>query len=132
MLKSYLTYILLISAILLNTGCASILSYSQFSYNKIILKDLPENAEVSENTVVFASSSGNESSAVYREKQHGYFTYYLLKKLQESKREADYKTLDSYLNYQVKKATGLNGKVQNPQCTPSSEIEGQWENWKLR
>ena len=96
------------------------------------LKIRPKEEDVSGNTVVFASSSGNESSAVYREKQHGYFTYYLLKKLQESKGEVDYKTLDSYLNYQVKKATGLNGKVQNPQCQFSSDIEGQWENWTLK
>jgi hypothetical protein len=96
------------------------------------LKIRPKEEDISGNTVVFASSSGNEISAVYREKQHGYFTYYLLKKLQESKGEVDYKTLDTYLNYQVKKATGLSGKIQNPQCQFSSEIEKQWGNWKLK
>ena len=96
------------------------------------LKIRPKEEDVSGNMVVFSSSSGNESSAVYREKQHGYFTYFLLKKLQESKGDVDYKTLDTYLNYQVKKATGLSGKIQNPQCQFSSEVENQWANWKLK
>ena len=75
------------------------------------LKIRPKEEDVSGNTVVFASSSGNESS-VYREKRHGYFTYFLLKKLQESKGDVDYKTLNTYLNYQVKKAAGLSGKYK--------------------
>ena len=37
----------------------------------------------------------------------------------------------TYLNYQVKKATGLSGKIQNPQYQFSSEVENQWENWKI-
>ena len=37
------------------------------------------------NMVVFASSSGEEKSLPYEEKQHGLFTYFLLKKLKETK-----------------------------------------------
>ena len=53
------------------------------------------------NMVVFSSSSGNESSGVYREKQHGYFTYFLLKKLKETKGNVNYKDMSDYILYQV-------------------------------
>ncbi|PIX32524.1 MAG: caspase, partial [Bacteroidetes bacterium CG_4_8_14_3_um_filter_31_14] len=53
----------------------------------------PEEVLITGNMVVFSSSSGDESSGVYREQQHGFFTYFLLKKLQESKGNISYKEL---------------------------------------
>ena len=92
----------------------------------------PKEESISGNMVVFASSSGNESSGVYREKQHGYFTYFLLKKLQETKGSLNYKTLSEYLNYNVKKETGLNGKIQTPSVIGSNAVSGIWGSWKFR
>ena len=92
----------------------------------------PKQENISGNMVVFASSSGDESSAVYKEKQHGYFTYFLLKKLQESKGSVTYKELSDYLIYQVKKETGLSGKIQTPQINTSSAAADKWEEWKLK
>ena len=86
----------------------------------------PREESISGNMVVFASSSEDESSAVYREKQHGYFTYFLLKKLQETKGDVSYKQLSDYLNYQVKKETGLSGKIQSPQVNASSQAADKW------
>ncbi|MDE5840948.1 MAG: hypothetical protein K2H49_08510, partial [Muribaculaceae bacterium] len=37
------------------------------------------------NTVVFSATEGNQTAMGYDEQQHGFFTYYLLKSLQESK-----------------------------------------------
>ena len=71
------------------------------------IKVKPNKNIITGNMVVFSSSSGDESSAVYRAKQHGYFTYYLLKKLKESKGEVKYLDLSNYLTKKVSRETGL-------------------------
>ena len=96
------------------------------------VKIKPKEETIAGNMVVFASSSGNESSGVYREKQHGYFTYFLLKKLQETKGDVTYKEMADYLNYNVKKETGLSGKIQTPQVNGSSAVADSWESWSFR
>ena len=96
------------------------------------VKIKPREEPISGNMVVFASSSGNESSGVYREKHHGYFTYFLLKKLQETKGSLTYKEMSDYLNYQVSKKTALSGKIQTPQVNVSSSVANSWENWSFR
>lgn len=57
----------------------------------------PKDETINGNMIVFTSSSGTESSAAYKEKGHGMFTYYLLKKLMESKGEVTYKEMNDYL-----------------------------------
>lgn len=84
------------------------------------------------NMVVFSSSTGEESSGVYSEKQHGYMTYYLLKKLQETKGEITYGELADYIIDKVKKETALSGKIQTPQVISSPAIEDIWSNWTFR
>ena len=96
------------------------------------VKIKPKEDVVSGNMVVFASSSGNESSAVYREKQHGYLTYFLLKKIQETKGYVNYKDLSDYLDYQVRKETAIIGKVQTPKVNVSPSARDQWEYWSFR
>ena len=96
------------------------------------VKIKPKEETISGNMVVFASSSGNESSAVYRDKKHGYFTYFLLKKLQETKGNVSYKEMSDYLNYQVSKKTALSGKIQTPQLNVSSSVGSSWESWSFR
>jgi hypothetical protein len=82
--------------------------------------------------VSFASSSGDESSGVFREKQHGYFTYFLLKKLKQKNGNVSYKEMADYLNYQVKKETGLSGKIQSPQVIVSKSVSNSWESWRFK
>ena len=96
------------------------------------VKIKPKEETLASNMVVFASSSGNESSGVYREKHHGYFTYFFLKKLQETKGDITYKEMADYLNYNVKKETGLSGKIQTPQVNGSSSVATSWQNWSFR
>ncbi len=45
----------------------------------------PKTSLISGNLLVFSSSSGEESSGVYKEKNHGLFTYFLLKELKETR-----------------------------------------------
>ena len=92
----------------------------------------PEEVLITGNMVVFSSSSGDESSGVYREQQHGFFTYFLLKKLQESKGNISYKELSDFIIENVKKETALSGKIQTPQVSVSSNVENVWSSWKIK
>jgi len=96
------------------------------------IKIKPKQNHISGNLVIFTSSHGDESSAVYREKHHGYFTYFLLKKLQETKGEVNYETLSNYINQSVRKETGLNEIIQTPQIKVSQQSEDYWKTWKLK
>lgn len=96
------------------------------------VKVKPKENLVTGNMVVFSSSTGEESSGVYREMQHGYMTYFLLKKLQETKGEINYKDFADYIINSVKKETALSGKVQTPQLNYSPAVEENWNSWKLK
>ena len=84
------------------------------------------------NMVVFSSSSREESSSIYQETKHGYFTYFLLKKLKETKGNIDYDALSKYLIHAVRKETGLNGIVQTPEVYFSQKVADSWKEWELK
>ncbi len=84
------------------------------------------------NMVVFSSSSREESSSIYQETKHGYFTYFLLKKLKETKGNIDYDALSQYLIHAVRKETGLNGIVQTPEVNFSQKVADSWMEWELK
>ena len=85
------------------------------------------------NLVVFTSSTGEESSAVYKDKSHGIFTYYLLKKIQETKGDVTHEQLYNYVNEQVKlQSVVVNSKNQTPTVAGSDAVVNKWENWKLK
>ncbi len=96
------------------------------------VKVRPKTGAMSGNMVVFASSSGDESSATYKKKSHGLFTYFLLKKLQQSKGNTTYKELADYLEEQVKlNAVIINNKVQTPSIKANPELNDSWQQWRL-
>ncbi len=85
------------------------------------------------NLIVLSSSTGEESSAVYRDKQHGLFTYFLLKKIQETKGEVTYKDLTDYVVENVKlQSVLINNKTQTPQVNGSPSVSETWGSWKLK
>jgi hypothetical protein len=92
----------------------------------------PRENMIAGNLVVLSSSTGEESSAAYNEKQHGFFTYFLLKKLQETKGEATLAELSDYLRQSVTKASALEGKIQTPQVKVSPQLENNWGSLKLK
>ena len=95
------------------------------------VKVKPAEFELSGNMVVFSSSTGEETSNVYREKQHGFFTYFLLKELQSTKGDITYKQLADYLRDKVLRGTSLISKPQTPMALYSESARDQWENWKM-
>lgn len=92
----------------------------------------PKIGAPSGNTVVISSAQGDETAYSFEEQQHGLFTYYLLKKLQESKGNVELGTLVDYVIDNVtKKSLVVNGKSQTPTANPSEKIANDWKNWKL-
>lgn len=85
------------------------------------------------NMVVFSASQGDETATAYDEKQHGMFTYYLLKKLQETQGDVTYGILSDYIKTNVERqSVVVKGKRQTPSTLPSSTIIGDWKMWKLK
>ena len=85
------------------------------------------------NMVVFSAASGDETAYPYKEKQHGLFTYYILKKLQSSKGNITLGDLQSYVRDEVaKRSIVVNGKSQTPTIAPSANIGEDWKSLTLR
>lgn len=85
------------------------------------------------NMVVFSAAQGDETAYPYKEQRHGMFTYYLLKKLQETKGDVTLGELGDYITSEVKKQSiVLNGKMQTPTVIPSAQAGEAWKQWKLR
>lgn len=84
------------------------------------------------NMVVFTAAQGDETAYPYKEEEHGLFTYYLLKKLQETKGNATLGELSDYIKEQVERQSIVtNGKLQSPSIMATSSIGNEWKNWTL-
>jgi len=80
------------------------------------------------NLIVFSASSGDQASLFYNEKQHGIFTYFLLKKLQETKGIITYGEMANYLTKIVPlTSSDINYKEQNPQVNVGKDVINSWE-----
>ena len=85
------------------------------------------------NMVVFSAAQGDETAYPYKEQNHGLFTYYLLKKLQESEGNITLGELSDYITDQVgKKSIIVNRKSQTPTVSVSSSLKGNWKELKLK
>ena len=97
------------------------------------IKLIPKEITFKGNMVSFSATSRNQAALPYKEKGHGMFTYFLLKKIQESKGDVSYSELADYISKQVGiKSTLVNGIEQNPQIIPSSILGEKWKMWRLR
>ena len=85
------------------------------------------------NMVVFSAATGDETAFPYNEKGHGMFTYFLLKKLQESKGDCTLGELGEYIQTNVRqRSVVVNRKTQTPTIVPSETMDDSWKNLKLR
>ncbi len=97
------------------------------------IKIIPKENYLSGKIIIMASSSADESSGAYEEKEHGLFTYFLLKKLQETKGDITYKELMDYITEKVKEESVLvNNKLQTPRIQTSDKVKDIWEVWKIK
>lgn len=85
------------------------------------------------NIVVFSAAQGDETAYPYKEKEHGLFTYYLLKKLQETKGNVTLGELSDYIKTQVERQSiVINGKLQSPSIVSTATIANSWKKWTLK
>ena len=84
------------------------------------------------NMVVFSAAQGDETAYPDYEEKHGMFTYYLLKKLQETEGDVTLQELGEYIIDNVRKKSAVNGKLQTPCVTPSASLDASWREWKLK
>ena len=93
----------------------------------------PKREDPNGNMVVFTAASGEETAYPYSVKGHGLFTYYLLKKLQETQGDVTLGELGSYVSENVRQQSAvINRKPQTPTFTPSSALAESWQDLKLR
>lgn len=97
------------------------------------VKVRPKEGILAGNIVVFSSSSGEQSSLPYGDEKHGMFTYYLLKKIQETKGEVTYSELFESLKEKISiESLVVNSKEQNPVINTSQAVNEAWKLWRIK
>jgi len=92
----------------------------------------PKKDALTGNIVVFSATSADQTALPYSEKQHGMFTYYLLKKFKDSRGECSYSELYDYLNRNVGNSSlRVNRKDQTPEVNTSPQVQDSWGGWKF-
>lgn len=84
------------------------------------------------NTVVFSAGTGKEIANPYKEKGHGFFTYFLLDALKKSRGDISLEELGKHLSTEVAfNAKGILRADQHPMVKPSDGLGSEWKNRKL-
>lgn len=97
------------------------------------VKIKPKIESLSGNLVVFAATSEDQSALPYKEKQHGMFTYFLLKKIQETNGILTYGELEKSVRENVSiESLKINSKAQDPKASVSPDVMNTWETWKIK
>lgn len=82
--------------------------------------------------VVFSATDGDQTALPYKEKGHGIFTYYLLKKLKESGGSASLAELADYVKSNVSSTAFSAGrKAQTPTVSVSKSVSEDWQTHSL-
>lgn len=93
----------------------------------------PKESIIKGNSVVFSAASGDETAMTFEDKSHGLFTYFLLKKLQETKGDVSYGELSDYIKKNVQKEAFLtNEKPQTPVTATSMDLQSTWRSMTLK
>jgi hypothetical protein len=93
------------------------------------IRIVPEMQQCVGNMVVFAAAKGDQVALPYHEQKHGLFTYYMLKKLKDSKGKLTYKEMYDYLRQNVGVESIRISKEQDPVINFSPAITNIWEKW---
>lgn len=80
------------------------------------------------NMVIFSAAQGDETAHPYKEKKHGLFTYFLLKKLKETAGNVTLGELDEYITTNVRQiSVSVNKKIQTPNVACSLSLTDNWK-----
>ena len=97
----------------------------------VVIKTKP--AQPMGNTIVFSAAQGDETAHPYKKKKHGMFTYFLLKKLQETKGKVLLGELGTYVSQQVRQHSVQEvGKSQTPTIYISNNLSTNWKSITLK
>lgn len=84
--------------------------------------------DISGNLVIMSAASDDETAFSFKTKRHGMFTYYLLKKLHESKGETSLGEMYDFIYSNVRKSSMLeNDKIQTPSINVSPAMKDKWK-----
>jgi hypothetical protein len=84
------------------------------------------------NTVVFSAATGVETAYPYKDKQHGMFTYFMLKKLQETKGSVSLEELYQYISTNTSQISSVLHQAQNPQVNTSEAMNMLWRGLMMK
>lgn len=84
------------------------------------------------NMVVISAAQEDQTALPNEAEGHGMFTYYLLKKLQETQGNVTLGELSDYLIREVKRRTAVTSKLQTPCVNAAPAVANQWQKWKLQ
>lgn len=89
----------------------------------------PKKETVTGNVIVLSATSEAETAMGYDEKEHGMFTYHVLKKLQQTNGDVKFSDLYNAVSEGVRRdAIIKNDKNQTPSIAVSSSLKTSWEN----
>ena len=84
------------------------------------------------NMVIISATTGDETAALYPQEGHGLFTYFLLKKLQESRGQCTLGQLADYVSTRVnQESVVVNKRPQTPTVSYSPSMIDKWQNMTL-
>lgn len=93
----------------------------------------PKQNVLTGNLVVFSATSKDQTAYPINNEGHGMFTYYLLKKLQETKGDVSMEEIVDYVQNNVNKRSVLvNNKSQTPTINVSPAIGNDWKKIVLK
>ena len=99
----------------------------------VVVKKKEATSPINGKLVVFSASQNDQTAMLHPQQGHGLFTYYLLKKLQESKGGTTLGELADYVITNVKqKSIIVHRKSQEPTVVVSPSISNSWYNLKLQ
>ncbi|MBR6131369.1 MAG: caspase family protein [Bacteroidales bacterium] len=92
----------------------------------------PKRDVLTGNLVVFSATTADQTALPYKDKSHGMFTYFLLKKLQESQGQCTYSELFQYLSrYVGESSLRVNRKDQTPEVNTAPQVQDIWGSWQF-
>ena len=92
----------------------------------------PKSAEPQGNMVIFTAASDDETAYPYKDKGHGLFTFFLLKKLQDTKGGTTLGELGKYIIDNVSQTSVVNNRKKQTPTVQASYATDNWKNLRLR
>ena len=91
----------------------------------------PKETPIKGNLVVMTASSATQRSMPYQEKQHGMFTYFLLKQLKDTYGDITVEDLYNAVKSNVQSSSvWINNMEQTPELLSGPGIDKDWRQWK--